>query len=134
MNTMEQAAEMNRNNLLRRLATYASVGVAMTLIGVKAYAYLSSNSIGVLVSLLDSVLDLLASAVILISVMYAQRPADRSHRFGHGKAEPWRHSCSPVLSPGRRLRSRSKHSTVYGIHSRLDLRHRPFRYWCSHWS
>ncbi|OUT41884.1 MAG: hypothetical protein CBB62_06125 [Micavibrio sp. TMED2] len=88
MNTMEQAAEMNRNNLLRRLATYASVGVAMTLIGVKAYAYLSSNSIGVLVSLLDSVLDLLASAVILISVMYAQRPADRSHRFGHGKAEP----------------------------------------------
>ncbi|MEO0394134.1 MAG: cation diffusion facilitator family transporter [Pseudomonadota bacterium] len=73
---------------LRRLATYASVAVALTLIVVKAYAFLSSNSIGVLVSLLDSVLDLVASAVIMIGVLYAQRPADRSHRFGHGKAEP----------------------------------------------
>ena len=73
---------------LRRLATYASVAVALTLIVAKAYAFLSSNSVGVLVSLLDSVLDLIASAVIMIGVLYAQRPADRSHRFGHGKAEP----------------------------------------------
>ena len=57
---------------LRRLATYASVAVALTLIVVKAYAFLSSNSIGVLVSLLDSVLDLVASAVIMIGVLYAQ--------------------------------------------------------------
>ena len=73
---------------LRRLATYASVAVALTLIIAKAYAFLSSNSVGVLVSLIDSVLDLAASSVILVGVLYAQRPADRSHRFGHGKAEP----------------------------------------------
>lgn len=79
------AAEGGR---LRRLASYASVTVALILIAGKAYGFLQSNSIAVLVSLLDSLLDLLASATILLSIMYAQRPADRSHRYGHGKAEP----------------------------------------------
>lgn len=86
-----QAANANgsaNGGSLRRLAAYASVTVALILIGGKAYGYLTSNSVSVLVSLLDSVLDLLASGVILISIIYAQRPADRSHRFGHGKAEP----------------------------------------------
>jgi ferrous-iron efflux pump FieF len=86
--TAGQSTDLSRDYRLRRLATYASVAVAVTLIGAKAYAYLSSNSAGVLVSLLDSVLDLLASGVIMLSVVYAQRPADRSHRYGHGKAEP----------------------------------------------
>ncbi|MEM6902066.1 MAG: cation diffusion facilitator family transporter [Pseudomonadota bacterium] len=72
----------------RRWAAYASVSVALILICAKIFAFVTSNSVGVLVSLLDSFLDLLASSIILLSVMYAQRPADRSHRFGHGKAEP----------------------------------------------
>jgi ferrous-iron efflux pump FieF len=38
-------------------------------------------------SLADSTLDLVASLVVLLGVRVAAQPADRDHRFGHGKAE-----------------------------------------------
>jgi ferrous-iron efflux pump FieF len=38
--------------------------------------------------LLDSLLDAVASVLNLVAVRQAVTPADREHRFGHGKAEP----------------------------------------------
>jgi ferrous-iron efflux pump FieF len=73
---------------LRRLASYASVAVAVVLIVAKLGAYLDTGSVALLSSLMDSSTDLLASVVTLIGVRHALRPPDRSHRFGHGKAEP----------------------------------------------
>lgn len=70
-----------------RQATFASTGVAVTLIAAKAAAWLLTGSVSMLSSLLDSSLDLLASLVTLLSVHHALTPADREHRFGHGKAE-----------------------------------------------
>ncbi len=72
---------------LMRLATFASTAVAVVLIAAKAVAWLMTDSISLLSSLLDSSLDLLASLITLASVHYALTPADREHRFGHGKAE-----------------------------------------------
>jgi ferrous-iron efflux pump FieF len=71
-----------------RRAAFASVCAALLLIAGKAAAYLASGSVAVLSSLIDSSVDLLASGVTLISVLHAAKPADRHHRFGHGKAEP----------------------------------------------
>ena len=73
---------------LMRLATTASVAVAMTLIAVKVVTWLMTDSISVLSSLVDSVMDAMASLVNLVAVRHALQPADREHRFGHGKAEP----------------------------------------------
>ena len=73
---------------LRRLATYASVAVAALLISVKFAAWLETRSVALLSSLVDSLLDAAASMVNLIAVRHAMSPADREHRFGHGKAEP----------------------------------------------
>jgi ferrous-iron efflux pump FieF len=73
---------------LRRLATYASVTVAALLIAVKFAAWLETGSVALLSSLVDSMLDIAASAVNLVAVRHAMSPADREHRFGHGKAEP----------------------------------------------
>jgi ferrous-iron efflux pump FieF len=73
---------------LMRLATYASVAVAGTLIVVKFAAWLMTDSISLLSTLIDSLLDAAASVVNLIAVRQALTPADREHRFGHGKAEP----------------------------------------------
>jgi ferrous-iron efflux pump FieF len=73
---------------LRRLATYASVAVAALLISVKFAAWLETGSVALLSSLVDSLLDAAASMVNLIAVRHAMSPADREHRFGHGKAEP----------------------------------------------
>jgi ferrous-iron efflux pump FieF len=73
---------------LMRQATYASVGVAAILIVIKVAAWWVTDSVAVLSSLLDSLLDAAASLVNLLAVRHALTPADREHRFGHGKAEP----------------------------------------------
>ena len=70
-----------------RLATYASMAVALTLIAAKTIAWVLTDSVSLLASLIDSTLDGLASLVNLIAVRHALTPADREHRFGHGKAE-----------------------------------------------
>ena len=72
---------------LMRLATYASVAVATVLIAIKAWAWVGSGSVVLLSSLVDSMLDALASVVNLIAVRHALEPADAEHRFGHGKVE-----------------------------------------------
>ena len=76
------------NGRLRRLATYASVGIATTLIIVKLFAYLKTDSVAMLTSLFDSTFDLIASLVTAFGVASALRPPDHKHRYGHGKAEP----------------------------------------------
>ena len=73
-------------NLLR-LATYASISVALILIIAKLVAWGLSDSVSLLATLIDSVLDALASLINLVAVRHALTPADKEHRFGHGKAE-----------------------------------------------
>ena len=75
-----------RAQLMRR-ATYASVGVAAILIAAKIIAWAMTDSVSVLSSLLDSLLDVAASLVNLVAVRHSLTPADAEHRFGHGKAE-----------------------------------------------
>ncbi|MEQ8514245.1 MAG: cation diffusion facilitator family transporter [Chromatocurvus sp.] len=70
-----------------RLATRASDTVAVTLILAKTVAYAQTGSMSILASLIDSVMDSGASLLNLFAVRYALAPADRKHRFGHGKAE-----------------------------------------------
>jgi ferrous-iron efflux pump FieF len=73
---------------LRRRATYASVTVALLLIAIKFVAWLETGSVALLSSVIDSLLDVVASLINLVAVRQALMPPDREHRFGHGKAEP----------------------------------------------
>ncbi len=70
-----------------KLATYASASVAGVLITIKVVAWLWTDSVSLLATLLDSCLDAAASLVTLFAVRHALEPADEDHRFGHGKAE-----------------------------------------------
>jgi len=72
---------------LMRLATYASASVAFVLIIAKLIAWMMSDSITILATLIDSCLDAAASLITLYAVHHALQPADKEHRFGHGKAE-----------------------------------------------
>ncbi len=81
---MSTSAEHSR---LLRLATRASLGVAITLILAKSVAWWISGSVSLLAGLTDSLLDGAASFLNLLAVHYALRPADDDHRYGHGKAE-----------------------------------------------
>ncbi|MES2819402.1 MAG: cation diffusion facilitator family transporter [Pseudomonadota bacterium] len=70
-----------------RLASATALAVALILTLSKALAWWLSGSVSLLASLTDSLLDSAASLLNLIAVHYALRPADRDHRYGHGKAE-----------------------------------------------
>ncbi len=73
---------------LLRLATRASVITAFMLIVVKLGAWWLTESVSVMASLIDSLMDAFASILNLAAVRYSLQPADEDHRFGHGKAEP----------------------------------------------
>jgi ferrous-iron efflux pump FieF len=87
---MSGAGEGTRDNFgrLMRRATYASLAVASLLVLVKLGAWIATDSVSLLSSLIDSLLDGAASLVNLVAVRQALVPPDREHRFGHGKAEP----------------------------------------------
>ncbi|WP_203521143.1 cation diffusion facilitator family transporter [Sodalis ligni] len=72
---------------LTRLASLISLSVALMLVGIKIWAWLLTGSISMLTSAADGLVDVMASIVTLAGVYYAQRPADKGHRYGHGKAE-----------------------------------------------
>jgi ferrous-iron efflux pump FieF len=72
---------------LMRLATYASVSIVISLILAKLVAWFWTDSVSMLSTLIDSTLDALAAIINMIAVRHALTPADKDHRFGHGKAE-----------------------------------------------
>ncbi len=72
---------------LMLLASRAAVAVASVLILVKLAAWLLTDSVAMLSTLVDSLLDVCASLINLFAVRHALQPADQEHRFGHGKAE-----------------------------------------------
>lgn len=72
---------------LTRGAAYASISMALFLSALKLWAVWRTDSTAMLGSLADTGLDLVASVATLVGVWIAAQPADREHRFGHGKAE-----------------------------------------------
>lgn len=75
------------NARLLRQATYASVATAVVLLLAKGVAWYLTDSLSVLASVVDSLMDAAASAINLVAVAYSLRAADEEHKFGHGKAE-----------------------------------------------
>ena len=86
-NPLSLRPDANETARLMRRASLASMAVAAVLIAAKAVAYLVTDSVGMLSSLVDSALDLVSSLITFFAVRQALVPADADHRFGHGKAE-----------------------------------------------
>ena len=79
---------MGRKELsLNISAGLASVAVALTLVLLKLWALGATSSLSVAASLADSALDLMMSIGGLTAILYAARPADEDHAFGHSSVE-----------------------------------------------
>lgn len=72
---------------LKASAARLSVGAAAFLIALKTLTGVLTGSISVWASLLDSAMDIFASAINYYAVRAASAPPDEDHRYGHGKAE-----------------------------------------------
>ncbi|KEP70152.1 cation diffusion facilitator family transporter [Thioclava sp. BHET1] len=68
-------------------AGLASVGTAALLVALKAWALWQTEALSVAASLADSAVDLIISAGGLAAILYAAKPADDDHAFGHSSAE-----------------------------------------------
>jgi ferrous-iron efflux pump FieF len=72
---------------LKKFAAFLATGISIVLIAVKAVAWHLSDSVSLLSSLVDSLVDSFASFLNLVAIYHASKPADHEHRFGHGKIE-----------------------------------------------
>ena len=81
---MDSSREADREK--RRVAT-TSVAGAVVLTGFKIVVGLSTGSLGILAEAAHSGLDLIAAVMTWLAVRISSRPADHSHRYGHGKVE-----------------------------------------------
>ncbi len=64
-----------------------SLVVGVVLLMVKYYAYLLTESTAVLSDALESIVNVVAASFALGGLVFAGRPADRTHPYGHGKIE-----------------------------------------------
>ncbi|WP_429303585.1 cation diffusion facilitator family transporter [Paraburkholderia sp. GAS199] len=69
------------------MASIVALVVALGLVVVKVWAWLTTGSISLLTAAADGLVDVVASTVTFAGVRYAARPVDSGHRYGHGKAE-----------------------------------------------
>ena len=68
-------------------AGVVSIAVAATQVMVKLWALGQTGALSVAASLADSAMDLMVSLGALAALIYAARPADEDHAFGHTSAE-----------------------------------------------
>jgi cation diffusion facilitator family transporter len=68
-------------------AALSSVVAAVGLTVIKVVVGVLTNSLGILAEAAHSGLDLMAALMTFFAVRVADKPADREHLFGHGKAE-----------------------------------------------
>jgi ferrous-iron efflux pump FieF len=85
--TLKEVSHERREELAKASAARLSMLAAGFLILLKTVTGFLTGSISVWASLLDSTMDIFASAINYVAVRAASRPADEDHAYGHGKAE-----------------------------------------------
>src|SRR5579864_461542 len=71
----------------KTLVALSSVGAAIGLTSLKIIVALLTGSLGIQAEAAHSGLDLVAALMTFLAVHVADRPADASHNYGHGKVE-----------------------------------------------
>ena len=71
----------------RKRAALVSLVAGSVICGVKLLAYALTHSTSILTDGLESIINIVAAALLLYSMIVAARPADRDHPYGHGKVE-----------------------------------------------
>ena len=83
---MSPAGRVSMDPSLR--AGVISLAASVAILALKASAYLYTGSMALLADAAESVVNVIAAALVTYSVMVSRRPPDADHPYGHGKAEP----------------------------------------------
>lgn len=90
--------DIKTKNSNETLSNFADKGIRTTIIGIvssillaaiKAIAGIFGNSYALVADAIESASDVFTSIIVLTGIKIAKRPADETHPYGHGKAEPF---------------------------------------------
>jgi len=82
MNNLEHLSQKTRLRV-----ALISIGAGALILGLKYYAYLVSGSTALKSDAIESVVNIVAAFFALGAVIFADKPADKEHPYGHGKIE-----------------------------------------------
>ncbi|MEP7110444.1 MAG: cation diffusion facilitator family transporter [Ferruginibacter sp.] len=68
--------------------TYFSIVGNTSLAIIKGLAGVFGNSYALIADAIESTTDIFSSLLVLFGIKYSNRPADKNHPYGHGRAEP----------------------------------------------
>lgn len=71
----------------KRQAALIALVCGIAIFGIKLVAYFVSDSVALLSDALESIVNIAASALMLVSVCISERAPDSSHKYGHEKIE-----------------------------------------------
>ena len=84
---MELASPVRDDGRVRLRAGLISLVVSVVLLGAKYAAYRLTGSTAILSDALESIVNVVAAVFAVSGLVFAGRPADRNHPYGHGKIE-----------------------------------------------
>ena len=68
-------------------AGWVSILVNIVLFGLKYWAGIVSGSVAIIADAWHTLSDSISSVIVIVGLWYSNKPADREHPFGHGRAE-----------------------------------------------
>ena len=71
----------------KKHAAILAIFCGIAIFGIKLVAYIISNSVALLSDALESIVNIAASGLMLVSVCVSERAPDSNHRYGHEKVE-----------------------------------------------
>lgn len=80
-------SEEQKYSRLVVMASLSSIAMALILVLAKMFVWFFSNSITILASMTDSMMDLVTSLINYLAVRWAVKPPDEDHNYGHAKME-----------------------------------------------
>src|SRR5512143_1432570 len=84
---MEPAIPTEAAERARLRAVAISLALSVVLLAAKYQAYLLTGSTAILSDALESIVNVVAAVFAVGGLIFAGRPADRNHPYGHGKIE-----------------------------------------------
>lgn len=70
-----------------KIAALVAVVVATLIFTIKYYAYHMTGSQALYSEAMESIVNIMASVIAFFVILYASKPADKDHPYGHGKVE-----------------------------------------------
>ncbi|MCJ7817779.1 MAG: cation diffusion facilitator family transporter [Candidatus Thorarchaeota archaeon] len=71
----------------KNTAAFIAIIGGLIVFSIKIIAYFISNSVALLSDALESIVNILASGMMILSIYISEKPADDTHKYGHQKVE-----------------------------------------------